>query len=94
MPEECPQARLWLPGLAELPEALGWPVLLGIHTLLPALDASGAITGAWWRHDLSGQMGAWPPPPGPSFPGRPGPACPGDSRPPFQGRVAPKDSAP
>ena len=39
--------RLWLPGLAELPEAPGTSVLLGIHALLPVLDAAGAISGAW-----------------------------------------------
>lgn len=30
------QARLWLSGLAELPEAPGTFILLGIHALLPA----------------------------------------------------------
>lgn len=40
-------ARLWLPGLAELPEAPGTSILLGIHALLPVLDAAGAISGAW-----------------------------------------------
>lgn len=74
-PEGCPRARFQLPGLAGLPVAPGTSVLPGVHTLLPVLAASRAISGAWWRHDPSGQKGARPPPTGHSLPGRPGPAC-------------------
>lgn len=44
--------------------ALGTSILLGGHGLLPVLDALRVFSGAWWRHDPSGQTEAMPPPMG------------------------------
>lgn len=63
------QARLWLPGLAELPEAPGTFILLGIHTLLPCWTPLGLFQAPGEDTIRLARQGYGPRPLGPPCPG-------------------------